>query len=78
MAGQLFLHAGYVATGFFIGGWNIVSIFVQFLLLTRYSHYSQLTQTIFVTFVNNNEMTAIIAVIFIHASVIMIRISVTG
>ena len=43
VAGQLFTFAGYVPTGFFIGGWNVVSIVFQYLLLTSiYNQYPKL------------------------------------
>ena len=33
VAGQMFYFVGYVATGFFIAGWNVISVVFEYLLL---------------------------------------------
>ena len=35
VVGQLFHFAGYIFTGFFIAGWNVVSVALEYLLLNR-------------------------------------------
>jgi len=43
LAGQLFTFAGYVWTGFFIAGWNVVSVIFEYILLAGiYKQYPKL------------------------------------
>ena len=45
VAGQLFTFAGYVTTGFFIAGWNIISVIFEYVLLNSiYKQYPKLAK----------------------------------
>ena len=55
IAGQLFYFIGYIWTGVFIAGWNILSVICEYALLSGiYTQYPRLAQKVSSPKINNN------------------------
>ena len=57
ISGQLFYFIGYMWTGVFIAGWNILSVICEYTLLSGiYTQYPRLAQKITSSKINNNNI----------------------